>query len=392
MPDLMASVARLCALARVGSVTIRATALESVENESVNEGFRALRDAMHAHGVEAIDIAGTIVDAEFLKLAGILSSEPSIVAGAIVEMAEALSIWNVRLRAFGAALRPTPRGMKSVVDEATPTVEAPAAAPAAVAPAEPKGDRMTSDELNLLVERLLDSKIGYDEGHALLDSAGAPGARAVFIQLVAATDISERRFLYDLAASLRGISEVAKVYAQDARWYVVRNAAGLMGESGNPDMVVELSKVLRHDDQRVRIAAVVALGQLGGAIALARLESVLFDPSIEVRNRALSIVFASPDNAPPPARVLMALEEENALEYRLEMVAALANVQTARARARLEAFARKSNGTLDDHQVRLEALVALATGHRSHSEGLLREMLTDANPYVRERAAALLAA
>ncbi len=392
MPDVLASVARLCALARVGSVTIRATSLDSIENESVNEGFRALRDAMQAHGVEAIDIAGTIIDAEFLKLAGILSSEPSIVAGAIVEMAEALSIWNVRLRAFGAALRPTPRGMHSIAEPAPAMPEPQAITPAPVAKVEPQGDRLSADELQLLVEQLLDSKIGYNEGHALLDSAGAPGARAVFVQLVAATDISERRFLYDLAASLKGISEVAKSHAQDPRWYVVRNAAGLMGESGNPDMVVELSKVLRHDDQRVRIAAVVALGQLGGAIALARLESVLFDPSIEVRNRALSIVFASPENAPPPSRVLMALEEENALEYRLEMVAALANVQTARARARLEAFARKANGTLDDHQVRLEALAALAAGHRSYSEGLLREMLDDVNPYVRERAAALLAA
>jgi HEAT repeat protein len=250
----------------------------------------------------------------------------------------------------------------------------------------------TPDLLHLVVEQVLESAISYDEAYALLDRAGLEGARAVFTQLVAATETSERRFLYDLAATLTGIGAVAREHARDARWYVVRNAAGLMGESRDPEMISELGKVLRHHDQRVRIAAVVALGQIGGSQARVRLESVLFDPSIEVRNRALALVFASPDSGPMTSRVLLALEEENPLEYRLEMVAALAYVHTPRARARLEVFARKTNGTLDDHQVRLAALAALAHGHRTHAVPLLTELLEDRNPFVREKAAALLAA
>jgi HEAT repeat protein len=430
MTDVLASVARLCAVARVGSVTIRASALESERDDSVGIACRLLRDTMQGHGIEALDIATTITDTEFLKLAGILSGAPSIVAGSIVETAEALSIWNVRLRAYGAKLRPTPLGMKAVepppapaASRVVPADDAPAAAEDSDAPetsapmleeelalALHRGDGRTvcrllqgmtaaafarcatPDVLHVVVEQLLEAGVSYDEGHALLDRAGAAGARAVFSQLVGATDTSERRFLYDLAAGLKGIGQVAREHAHDQRWYVVRNAAGLMGESRDPDMIPDLGKVLRHDDQRVRIAAVVALGQIGGPLALARLESVLFDASIEVRNRALAIVFASPDSDPLPSRVLMALEEENALEYRLEMVAALAHVHTPRARARLEAFARKTNGTIDDHQVRLAALAALSSGHRKHAEPLLKELLEDKNPYVREKAAALLAA
>lgn len=423
MPDVLASVARLCALARVGSVTVRAAVLDSAREDSVGAACRLLLETMDGHGIEAIDIATTITDTEFLKLAGILSGRPSIVAGSIVETAEALSIWNVRLHAYGAKLRPTPVGMKSV--EPTPAAVEPDASevPAPESPVEAspaledelalamhRGDGRTicrllqgmtdsvflrcatPEVLHVAVEQLLESGVSYDDGHALLDRAGAAGARAVFAQLVAATDTSERRFLYDLAATLKGIGQVAREHAHDSRWYVVRNAAGLMGESRDAEMVTELGKVLRHHDQRVRIAAVVALGQIGGPQALARLESVLFDPSIEVRNRALAIVFASPESDPLPSRVLMALEEENALEYRLEMVAALGHVRTARARARLEAFARKANGTIDDHQVRLAALAALANGHRPHALPLLKELLDDQNPYVREKAAALLAA
>lgn len=437
MTDVLASVARLCALARVGSVTVRADALDSERDDSVGAACRLLQDCMRAHGIEALDIATAITETEFLKLAGILSSTPSVIAGSIVETAEALSIWNVRLRAHGAPARPTPIGIRAIAPTA-PAAPAPmpaatnlpspeqaattaltardADSPVGLSPEETlawallRGDgrtlcrllqelddktfaqTATTDVLQIVVEQIIDATISYDDGHALLERAGANGGRAVFAQLVGATDTSERRFLYDLAATLKGIGGVAREYAQDGRWYVVRNAAGLMGESRDPDMISELGKVLRHDDQRVRIAAVVALGQIGGPLALARIESVLFDPSIEVRNRALALVFASPDSDPLPSRVLMALEEENALEYRLEMVAALAHVHTPRARARLETFARKSNGTIDDHQVRLAALAALANGHRTHAMGLLRELLDDNNPYVREKAAALLAA
>lgn len=437
MTDVLASVARLCALARVGSVTVRADALDSERDDSVGMACRLLQECMQAHGIEALDIATAITETEFLKLAGILSATPSAIAGSIVETAEALSIWNVRLRAHGVALRPTPIGMNAISHSApvapAPSMASPdlpspeptaslepaaraAASPAGLSPDETlawavlRGDGRTvcqllqglndaafartavPDVLQVVVEQIIDATISYDEGHALLERAGANGGRAVFAQLVGATDTSERRFLYDLAATLKGIGGVAREYAQDSRWYVVRNAAGLMGESRDPDMISELGKVLRHEDQRVRIAAVVALGQIGGPLALARIESVLFDPSIEVRNRALALVFASPDSDPLPSRVLMALEEENALEYRLEMVAALAHVHTPRARARLETFARKATGTIDDHQVRLAALAALANGHRTHAMGLLKELLDDNNPYVREKAAALLAA
>lgn len=426
MADILASVTRLCTLARVGSVSITAAALEVSTEDVAGDGARLLHERMLEHGIDAIDIATGVTDTEFLKLAGILAGEPSVVAGGIVETAEALSIFNVRLRAWGAALRPTPPGMRAVDDAAqrsyaSDTHNAPTRVPTptssevipalddmvenAVARGEGRavchllasaGDDAqftrlaTPVALQLAVEQLIEGGISYDDGVALLTRAGRAGAAATFSQLVAATDAADRRFLYDLCASLPAIGDVARSHIADLTWYVVRNAAGLLGETRNAAAVPELSRLLRHGDARVRQAAVIALGQIGGPSALSRLESVLFDPSVEVRNRALAIVFASPESDPMPDRVLLAMEEENALETRLEMVSALAHVQTPRARARLERLVREPGTNLDDLQVRLAAMGALAAGHPAAAKPILAMLLDDSHSMVRERAASLL--
>lgn len=429
MPDILASVGRLCALARVGSVSIAASALDVPDTDAAGAGAQLLRERMLAHGIEAMDIATSISDSEFMKLAGILAAEPSVVAGGIVETAEALSIFHVRLHAWGAALRPTPPGMRAVevqaiVEQVTtrPRVEPMAAVSAPSAPNTPnaplddqlaaavaRGDGLsvcrlllsagdeaqfmrlaTPSALQLAVEQLMEGGIGYDDGLALLTRAGLPGAEATFSQLVAATEAADRRFLYDLCASLPTIAEVARRHMADDTWYVVRNAAGLLGETRTASAIPELSRLLRHSDARVRQASVVALGQIGGPSALARLESVLFDPSVEVRNRALAIVFAAPDSDPLPDRVMLALEEENALETRLEMITALAHVLTPRARAKLESLAQTPSHSLDDVQVRLAAMGALAAGHGGAARATLTALLDDPSSMVRERAAALL--
>jgi HEAT repeat protein len=427
MTDVLVSVQRLCTLARVGSITITRDALARDVGGAVGDGARLLSEVMATHGLDAIDIATTITDTEFLKLAGILVGPPSTLRGAIVETAEALSIWNVRLRARGVALRPTPEGMRAVPESKR---EADSAAPARVQPIAPAppasaaeaaaaadaltravadGDGLTVCRmlaaiedpsaftraatplaLQEVVEQLGAGFMSYDDVLAILQRAGAAGARAVFEQLVAATDVAERRFLYDAAASLPATLAVARAHASDPRWYVVRNAAGLMGESRSPDAVPELSKLLRHTDHRVRIAAVVALGQIGGTAAIGRLESVLFDPSLEVRNRALTIVFASPDTEPPPHRMLMALEEDNSFEYRLEMVAALAHVHTPRARERLVKMCLDGSVMHDDLQLRLAAIDALATGHLPAAAHVLRQLADDPHAMVRQRVAAIL--
>jgi HEAT repeat protein len=429
--DMLGSVQRLATLAQVGSVTIDDRALdEAMEIEAAAPGAALLRSLMQAHGLSALDIATTVTEAEFLKLGGLLVAPPSAVHGAIIDSADALSIWNIRLRVPGMALRPTPVGMRAIVpddqtleaggqhEHAAPlTIGSPAPTNTGhdvvehgVASAVKRGDGATvfellagvtdrvhfeqlatPDALQLVVERLLEHPQNHEAVHALLVRAGLPGARAVFEQLVAATEVVDRRFLYDVAASMPATLAVARQFANDPTWYVARNAAGLLGESRNQTAIVDLARLLRHHDTRVRVAAVVALGQIGGPNAMARLESVLFDAVPDVRNRALSIVFAAPDADPLADRMMLAVQEESTLEYQLEIIAALSNVHTPRARQKLIEMTVARTRSLDDLQIRLAAIGALATGHRPAADQALRDLANDEHSLIRERAAAALA-
>lgn len=439
-PEMLASVQRLTMLAQVGSVTIDEAALaEAAQVPAASEGASMLRGIMNAHGVSGIDIATTITDAEFFKLGGLLIAPPSAVTGAIVESADALAIWNVRWRVRGVALRPTPAGMRAILpsgdaagaggddlrlQDAAATPSVPPGASRARPPSTAGQDTLeagltaairqgeaatvfqllneladaslfeqlaSADALHLVVELLLEHPADHVAVQALLQRAGVPGARAVFEQLIATTELADRRFLYDVAASLPATLTVASHYANDPTWYVARNAAGLLGESRNPAAVADLARLLRHQDTRVRISAVVALGQIGGATAMARLESVLFDPVTDVRNRALAIVFAAPDADPLADRLMLAVQEESTLEYQLEIIAALSHVHTPRARQKLVEFTRERSRSLDDLQIRLAAIGALGSGHRPAADDALRALTKDEHSLIRERAAAALA-
>lgn len=433
--EVLSSVNRLCALAHVGNVTIDQRVFNDADAiDAVRESAHFLRALLMEHGITAVDIASTVTDTELLKLGGILVGPPSSVRGAILESVDAMSIWNVRLRAEGLPLRPTPRGMTSIAPAAnqatsggTPsamTVSPSAGAPTAPAPtighdvveqsvkaAVSRGDGKavftllgaieepvlseqlaTAEALQLVVELLLDPKTDHEPVQLFLLRSGVPGARAVFEQLIAATELVDRRFLYDIAALLPATLAVARQYSASTTWFVARNAAGLLGEMKNQAAIPDLARLLKHADTRVRIAAVVALGQIGGPSAIARLESMLVDTAPEVRNRALSIVFAAPDTDPLADRMLMAVQEESTIDYQLEIISALSHVHTPRARQKLIELTAARSRTLDALKIRMAAIGALAAGHRPAADAALKTLTQDEQSLIRERAEAALSA
>jgi hypothetical protein len=419
--EVLVSVQRLCALARVGSVRLTRDLLDHHPHDSVAEAVAVLHDAMAGVGLARIDIDTTTTDTEFVKLGGLLNLEQDPNGDALREAARDLGLWNIRLWFDGETL-PTggvpmsiaQTAVNSAAEEAARGAAARGAAVAAVESGELQDalarqdaratcrilhDVMhtsafatgaTPEALHLVVEALVTEQAELNTVQVVLEHAREAGARTVFTHLMAAPDVHERRLLFDVAAALPDIVPVAREFISNGTWYVVRNAAALLGESKQTSAVDDLTRLLKHGDARVRMAAVVALGKIGGQMAMTRLESVLFDQSVDVRNRALSIVFSAPDSdtAPPP-RVTVH-EEELTLEYQLEVIAALAHVQTARARARLAELARQDSHALDVLQVRLAAIGALCTGHRPAADAVLRSLRDDPSALVRERVQAAL--
>jgi len=414
--EVLVSVQRLCALARVGSVRLTRDLLLQHPHESVAEAVAVLHHAMAGLGLARIDIDTTTTDTEFVKLGGLLNLEQDPDGEALREAARDLGLWNVRLWFDGESV-PTggvPVSVAQTASNSAAEVAARGAAARGAAVAAVESGELeealarqdaratcrilhdamhtsafatgaTPEALHLVVEALVTEQAELNTVQAVLEHAREAGARAVFAHLMAAPDVHERRLLFDVAAALPDIVLVAREHIGNGTWYVVRNAAALLGESKQAAAVDDLTRLLKHGDARVRMAAVVALGKIGGQTAMTRLESVLFDPSVDVRNRALSIVFSAPDADAVPAPRMQVHDEELTLEYQLEVIAALAHVQTARARARLADLARQDSHALDVLQVRLAAIGALCTGHRPAADVILNSLRDDPSALVRER-------
>jgi hypothetical protein len=95
---------------------------------------------------------------------------------------------------------------------------------------------------------------------SLLVMIGPPGAEAVFRRLEEEPAASNRLPLMRLIRNLGTPAlEASRKRLADARWYVVRNAAIILGDLGDPDLPAQLRSALRHPDHRVQQAAIIAI-------------------------------------------------------------------------------------------------------------------------------------
>lgn len=115
---------------------------------------------------------------------------------------------------------------------------------------------------------------------------GAPGAAALVAHLMASDQLAVRRVYYDALVTLRvGIPLLTDALGHE-QWFMVRNAACLLGDMGAVEADVHLAALLEHADPRVREAAAAALAQLGTPTAQAALTPRLRDPSPALRHCA----------------------------------------------------------------------------------------------------------
>ena len=106
------------------------------------------------------------------------------------------------------------------------------------------------------------------------------------------------------------------------QWYVVRNAAALLGALRVTEATEALVQTLMHPDCRVSIAIVDALGSLGTALAPQALLLTLSDATSEVRHAALHALVRLAVHMPPSALVA-ALDREDRPEVQRDLVSAM---------------------------------------------------------------------
>jgi HEAT repeat protein len=216
---------------------------------------------------------------------------------------------------------------------------------------------------------------------------------AALLGLLGRTDDPRiRRACFDAIVALDAGTELVLEALDDPRWYVVRNAAALLGELRAHDADRALARLLAHGDARVRLAVARALVRLRSPAALAALQQALGDASPDVR-RLAATAFALGAHLPGTSRpsaapLIHALEAETDEDVALEMIAALGRLGSADAVQRLLRVAQRppldpTTGELPEPQpawMRVAAIEALVVARGSAPlERVLAELREDAD-------------
>lgn len=213
---------------------------------------------------------------------------------------------------------------------------------------------------------------------AVLARAGEDGADALIEQIAAISGQNERRVYFDALLQLQaGIPTLIHMLG-DARWFVARNAAELLGEMQTREAEPQLTELLRHSDDRVRRAATSALMRLGTTRALNAIQEALKDGAPAMRMQAAAALVARKD-VKTAAALVRALEDEKDDEVQAAFLLALGKLATPDAVQRLLKAAEAERGLFKKKSTafRVAAVQGLAEARTAESVEALRGLVND---------------
>ncbi|MCC6243681.1 MAG: HEAT repeat domain-containing protein [Gemmatimonadaceae bacterium] len=236
----------------------------------------------------------------------------------------------------------------------------------------------------------------------LFSRAGDAGVKTLVQQLLSTDDAQSRRTYFDSIVALDvGARELYEAL-QDSRWYVVRNAAALLGEMGVEHADEALIPLLQHSDERIRIAVGRALMRLRTPKALQALHGMIEDSHAELRRLAaaafgLTGAVVGHGIRPPAARLAVALEKESDEDVALEMLAALGRLGSADAVQRLLRIALPATADMTglkapeprNPYLRIAALEALVRSRGAQMQPVIDALKADADREVALAAASI---
>ena len=236
----------------------------------------------------------------------------------------------------------------------------------------------------------------------LFARAGDSGVKLLVQELLATDDALSRRTYFDSIVAMDVGATQLYDALKDSRWYVVRNAASLLGEMGVEHADETLIPLLQHQDERIRIAVARALMRLRTVKSLHALHAVIQDSNAELR-RLAAAAFGLTGAATgggvraPAARLSAALEVETDEDVALEMLAALGRLGSADAIQRLLRLALPASSDITgaplseprEPYLRIGALEALVRARGSQMQQVIHVLAHDADEEVAAAARAV---
>ena len=228
--------------------------------------------------------------------------------------------------------------------------------------------------------------------YEVLERTAEEGAEALIEQISQAQTAEDRRSLFEVLVELSAAVPALTRMLGDSRWFVVRNAADLLGEMSAAVAEAALIDLLRHTDDRVRRSATNALLKRGTPSALKSIYEAVNDDSPEVRMQAAAAISTKRDGR-TSATLIRAIESEEDSDVQVAMIAALGRVATADAVQKLLKLAEPDARLFRKKptSVRVAAVQALGEVKTPAAVAALKELSGDKDREVRDTASRVLA-
>lgn len=222
----------------------------------------------------------------------------------------------------------------------------------------------------------------------ILRHSGTEGIEVMVDQVKQVEAVGPRRFVHDILATTPAALPMLLPLLSSPRWQDARHGAELLGRLGLPEAIESLRAATTHGDERVRKAAIEALGGFHTHTVIEPLRRALSDPAPLARaSAAHALSRHSPGLALP---ILVALESEKDPMAWEAIVVAIARIDSFEAVSGLVEIALDKRPLFQAGRPRSQRLVVVEAlrkaGTASARRGLER-LAAEADAQLRRAAA-----